>query len=71
MDHLTATSLEVLSVIAAKKQLKEPIKVPRPSEARQGQRQPDSRGGPPARDLDSAFKQGIGVLAASSKKVRQ
>lgn len=79
-DHLQATLIEVVSVIAARKQLKEPIKVPRPNIAddpreaaqRQQREQEQALGvATPKGELDSAFKQGIGVLAKTSKRVRR
>lgn len=77
-EHLQATLIELVSVIASRKVLKEPIKVPRPgadtdpraAARRQQEQQERALGGAPANDLDSAFKQGIGVLAATSKRVR-
>jgi hypothetical protein len=63
-DDLLALLVEVSSVTASGKQLKKPIEVPRP-------KQPKPQPEPGQSATDAAYKRAVGVLAATSKKVKR
>lgn len=60
---LLALAVEVASVTASGRQLREPIKVPRPGEQRQGGMQRPRT----AEEVDAAYRKGIAVLAATRR----
>lgn len=63
MTDLLATAIEVISVGASGRQLRQPIKIPRPKPNKSTARttSPEER--------DRAFKRGIGVLASTARGV--
>lgn len=61
MEHLLAMLVEVTSVGVAGRKLKRPIEVPRPK--------PPKRRVVGKSEQDTAFKKGIGVLAATTRAV--
>lgn len=61
-DDLLALMVEVSSVTASGRQLKKPIEVPRPKRNKAPRHHAQTQ-------QDAAFKKGIGVLAATTKRV--